>query len=261
MKKVILKPTSSYFLSQKFWRYLRIYTNRNLWTFLYIISQKLKIDKHIQKFEKEKFQIKRRLFYPAIKKKIRSKKSFNFYLKKYKSSKPKGAYRKYLDNLFLNCKYPKSILELGISEGAGIFALSNYFKSSYIWGCDIDKNTFIFNKRIKSGYCDQLKIKSLKNILKKFNTKFDLIIDDGWHHPESQINSIQSCLPYLNYNGIYITEDIAHDKYKNEFFKIIKILNKKGFKTIYKKFFIKNEAKNLSGTQYNGYLFIYRNHN
>lgn len=261
MKKKILKPTSSYFLSQKFWRILRRYTNRNLWTFLYIISQKFKIQKKVSELEKKNLKLKTRLNYPVIKKKIRSKKKFDFFLRKYNSSKPHGAYRKYLNNFFLKCNYPRSILELGISEGAGIYSLNNYFKYSYIWGCDIDKNTFIFSEKIKSGYCDQLKIVTIDKILKNFNTKFDIIIDDGWHHPESQINSILSCLPYLNYGGTYITEDIAHDKYWDEFNKIIKILNKKGFKTNYKKFFIKNKDENLAGTLNNGYLFIYRHEN
>ena len=36
----------------------------------------------------------------------------------------------------------KTILELGVSEGAGVRSLKDYFCNSYIWGIDIDKETF-----------------------------------------------------------------------------------------------------------------------
>ena len=54
---------------------------------------------------------------------------------------------------------------------------------------------------------DQLKLNTLKTSGEKFNTKFDLIVDDGWHHPESQIKSlILLFLPYLNQGGLYIVK-------------------------------------------------------
>ena len=65
-----------------------------------------------------------------------------------------------------------------------------------------------------------------------FSTKFDLIVDDGWHHPESQINSLIAYLPYLNKGGTYILEDIVHDKYYNYFLKVMKLLEKKIFNII-----------------------------
>jgi len=254
-----LKPTSAYFLSQKIWRTLRKLLNRDIWTYFYIISQKIKIGGLLKLLENENTSLKINLKYQNLKNKAKSRKKFSFFLKKYNSSKPHGNYRKFLDKFMNEINYPNTILELGISEGAGIYSLRDYYKDSFLWGCDIDKNTFIKNKKITCGYCDQLKISSIYKVLKKFNTKFDLIIDDGWHHPESQINSMIACLPYLSNQGVYITEDIAHDVYKNIFSKTIRILNKKGFKTKYKKFYIPNESTNLAGTLNNGYLFIYRN--
>ena len=136
--------------------------------------------------------------------------------------------------------------------------MDEYFKNCNFWGLDIDKNTFLNKKNFFCGYCDQLNDDSIKKILKKFNTKFDLIVDDGWHHPQSQINSILCSLPYLNNGGLYITEDIAHDAYKDSIFKLINILKKKNFDVTYKKFLIKKRSSNLAGTDYNGYLFIFR---
>ena len=93
--------------------------------------------------------------------------------------------------------------------------------------------------------CDQLNINSIKKILKKFNTKFDLIIDDGWHHPQAQINSIICSLPYLNHGGVYITEDIVHDAYKSSILKLIDYL-KKGVSYQIREFLIKDRGTNLA---------------
>jgi len=257
-KKKILKATSTHFLSQKFWRFLRNILNRDVWTYLYISFQKLRIQKTLKLVLSEDLSLKKNLNYKKSIKKVKNKsKEYSFYLTKFNSSKPQGKYREFLDKIMKKIN-PNTVLEFGISEGAGLFSMDEYFKNSYFWGCVIDKNTFIKKKNFTCGYCDQLNIISIKKILKKFNTKFDLIIDDGWHHPQSQINSIVCSLPYLNKGGIYITEDIAHDAYKNDIMKLINDLRKKGFTVIYKKFLIKDKISNIAGTDFNGYLFIYR---
>ena len=79
-------------------------------------------------------------------------------------------------------------------------------------------------------------IDTLKEAAVKFNVKFDLIIDDGWHHPEAQINSLIAYLPYLNYKGTYIVEDIVHKDYYEHFQKVKTILEKKDFMVEYEKF-------------------------
>ena len=258
MNRKKLKPTSTHFLSQKFWRYLRRILNRDLWTYLYISFQKFKFSSTLRLIKDDNLNQKEKLNYPNQRKKLKNKiHSYSFYLKKYNSSKPKGKYRKYLDKVMKKIN-PNTVLEFGISEGAGLLSMNEYFKNSYFWGLDIDRYTFIKKKNFVCGFCDQLNISSIRKILKKFNTKFDLIIDDGWHHPQSQMNSIICSLPYLNYGGVYITEDIAHDAYKKNINKLVNMLRKKKFKVIYKKFTIKNRDANLAGTDNNGYLFIYR---
>ena len=102
---------------------------------------------------------------------------------------------------------------------------------------------------------DQLKLNTLKTSGEKFNTKFDLIVDDGWHHPESQIKSLIAFLPYLNQGGLYIVEDIVHEQYYKFFIPIIDHLEKNSFKVKYKNFDVTGSdiSNNL------GYLFIRRN--
>ena len=258
MKKE-LRASSSNFLSQKVWRHLRKIVGKKVWTNLYIISQKTKLPKKIEELSKSDLGLKRNLEYPAIKnneKIINEGKKFSEYLKNYNTSKPGGIYREFLDRLFFTIRpKTKTILELGISEGGGLLSMRDFFEKSYLWGVDIDKDTFVDSERIvKCDWADQLKTKTLKKNAENFNTKFDLIVDDGWHHPESQINSLISYLPYLSQKGTYIVEDIVHYHYSKYFKKVVKILEDKGFEVNYKNFDIKESeiSDNL------GYLIVSR---
>ena len=59
-------------------------------------------------------------------------------------------------------------------------------------------------------------------------------------------------LPYLNYNGLYIVEDIVHKDYYKQFKKIQKILQEKDFKVEYEKFMAEDRVDIL------GFLIIRR---
>ena len=234
-----LKPSSSYFLSQTFWRLLRNLTSKKIWTYFYKFSQKIKINSKLSELKREDLTLQNNLKYPLIQNpEISDNESFSYYLNKYKSSKPKGEYRKYLDDLFANLKNKvNTILELGVSSGAGIRSMKDYFYKSSLWGIDIDQQTFIKEKRIiECDWADQLKLETLKKSAKKFNTKIDLIVDDGWHHPESQINSMIAFLPYLNLGGVYIIEDVVHNDYQKYFLKVKDLLAYKKFQVEYKTF-------------------------
>ena len=66
----------------------------------------------------------------------------------------------------------------------------------------------IKEKRIKSFYVDQTNIKTLKKLFKKIGNNFDLVIDDGLHVSNANINVIMSSLQFIKKNGYLIIEDI-----------------------------------------------------
>jgi hypothetical protein len=125
-------------------------------------------------------------------------------------------------------QYPNSIkiLDIGVHSGGSLWLWSNYLKSYKIWGMDIsptyerkrpfqdditnDSNiTTLWNR-------DSTKVSSFEDV----PNEFDLIIDDGDHRPDSQINTFFVAWPKLNNAGIYIIEDVSG--YDN----IIYIINK-----------------------------------
>ncbi len=254
-----LKSSSAYHLSQSFWRILRNIVGRYLWKNLYTVSQKNKIPKLIKKFKDKDLSLKDKLDYPQVIKFNKGLKlKFSELISRYNTSKPEGEYRDFLDDLFFKIRpSTRTILEIGISEGGGLMAMRDFFENSLLWGVDIDKDTFINSERIqKCEWVDQLKLNTLEINAKNFAVKFDLIVDDGWHHPESQINSLLAYLPYLNKGGTYILEDIVHNDYYKYFLQIMKLLEEKKFQYEYKNF----DMNGKSGISDNlGYLIIKRN--
>ena len=57
MEKRLLKPTSTHFLAQPFWRYLRRFLDRKSWNFLYTVSQKIKSQKLLKLILNNNFEM------------------------------------------------------------------------------------------------------------------------------------------------------------------------------------------------------------
>ena len=87
-----------------------------------------------------------------------------------------------------------------------------------VYGADVDKEILFEEDSIKTFFIDQLNEETITNI-KKVLPKCDLIIDDGLHQPDANLNVIYNLLDHLNTNGILVVEDIEPG-FKN-IFKII----------------------------------------
>ena len=126
-------------------------------------------------------------------------------------------------SLFKKRTEVKKILEIGLGTnnediisnmgkngrpGASIKAFKEFFFNANIYGADIDKKILFKEKRIKTFYVDQTKISTLKKLYKKIGNNFDLIIDDGLHVTNANINVILASLKFIKKNGYLIIEDI-----------------------------------------------------
>ena len=90
--------------------------------------------------------------------------------------------------------------------GASLRAFRDYLGIK-IYGADVDEKILFEEKNIETYFIDQLETKTIKNI-KKSIPKLDLIIDDGLHQPDANLNVILDLLDHLNPNGILVIEDI-----------------------------------------------------
>lgn len=108
-----------------------------------------------------------------------------------------------------------NILEIGIFNGGSLKALKEYFYNSYIYGIDFEQIRCFTEDRIVTACGDQTNINFLLNVFPEIS--FDIIIDDGGHTMEQQQISLETLLPRLKNNGIYIVEDL-HTSYEHDYF-------------------------------------------
>lgn len=97
----------------------------------------------------------------------------------------------------------------GGKPGASLRAFSEYLPNSNIYGADIDKNILFQEKNIRTFFINQLDINSVLKFKSQI-PKMDLIIDDGLHLPDANLNIINNLIDHLNKDGFLIIEDIEN---------------------------------------------------
>jgi len=110
----------------------------------------------------------------------------------------------------------KLVFECGIggSYGASLKVWRDYFKNAQIYGADIDSDILFQEDKIKTYYVDQLDTSSIEAMWKKIGIEnFDIIIDDGLHTTDANINFFNNSFSKLKKSGIYIIEDIKSQEF------------------------------------------------
>ena len=103
----------------------------------------------------------------------------------------------------------KSNMTVDGMPGASLRVWRDYFKNAQIYGADIDKDILFQEDRIKTYYVDQLNTPSIETMWKNIGIhNFDIIIDDGLHTTDANINLFINSFNKLKKNGIYIIEDV-----------------------------------------------------
>jgi hypothetical protein len=115
--------------------------------------------------------------------------------------------------------------------GASLRAWSKYFAQATIIGIDIDSSTLFSEPNIITYLVDQSSEQSIQNFLQNIGDEhginnFDLIIDDGSHHPKHVMTSLNALKNSLSNIGLYIIEDIK----KNNIDDIVAYVNKTNMK-------------------------------
>ena len=152
-------------------------------------------------------------------------KSLNEIYKNYQSPDyhgDKGTAHTYIDEyekLLAPYRNGSTIMEIGLYHGESLRMWEDYFTNSTIIGVDINPNTI--QNLIDEGthniiISDATKLEFLSHIT---DHTFDVIIDDGSHILEDQINSFNLLRDKMNSGGLYIIEDIIEiDKNKDIFY-------------------------------------------
>lgn len=127
---------------------------------------------------------------------------------------------------FLLARLPKNsnIIEIGIGTnnprlvstmgksgipGASLCAYEYLVPDANIFGVDVDRDILFATARIRTSYADQKNLSTLKSLPLQFGVKnFDLLIDDGLHSPQANLNSLIFGLDFVAPGGFIWIEDI-----------------------------------------------------
>lgn len=127
----------------------------------------------------------------------------------YKNNKSdKGSVHSYIDEYAKLFEYIRhdalKVLEIGIGSlgHPSLTMWSEYFTNAQIYGVDIE--LFLSN----SDKISTFKMSQTDPNIAKISQEFDVIIDDGSHYVQDQVESFNLLWPLLSKNGIYVIEDI-----------------------------------------------------
>ena len=132
----------------------------------------------------------------------------------------KGSSHSYIQNFYEDefKKYKEkniNFLEIGIMSGGSLILWSNYFKNAKnIIGVDCTDEYLHPDCRDIEGVDYHFHDAYDKNFVKNL-TNLDIIIDDGQHTLDSQLDCIELYLPKLNKGGVLIFDDYIWEFYEN----------------------------------------------
>lgn len=103
----------------------------------------------------------------------------------------------------------KTLVEIGIAEGAGARMFRDYFPNAEILGLEIEGDRLIKEDRINSMSFDQSDPKDVA-VFADMLSKVDIVIDDGSHNPLDQLLTCYGFMSLsVNKKAIYVIEDVA----------------------------------------------------
>lgn len=106
---------------------------------------------------------------------------------------------------------PKILSTMGKSgnPGASLYAYEYLIPDAKVFGVDIDSDILFATSRIKTSFANQRELSTLESLPLHFGvTNFDLIIDDGLHSPQANLNSLIFGLKFIKPGGFIWIEDI-----------------------------------------------------
>jgi len=103
---------------------------------------------------------------------------------------------------------PITFLEIGIGQGGSLSIWKRYFPNAQIWGIDIKDKTQFQENRVNVLMGDQKDPIFINELIARAKG-FDIIIDDGGHTQEDQIETLKLLWNHVGPNGLYIIEDMC----------------------------------------------------
>ncbi len=105
------------------------------------------------------------------------------------------------------------VLEIGVYSGGSLEMWRHYFgPKCRIYGVDIEEVCKCYENEYTEIFIGDQEDRNFWKTFKERVPSIDILIDDGGHHYEQQIVTLEEMLPHLRPGGIYLCEDL-HGEY------------------------------------------------
>lgn len=163
--------------------------------------------------------------FPASNEELEAGNELKGYLDKYASDKATAHNYHYIYGPILKKRDEiKGVLEIGMGTnntdvvsnmggggkpGASLRAFRDFLKSAKIYGADIDKGILFEEERIETFFVDQTRPVTFSKLDKVIPFELDLVIDDGLHSPDANIETLKWGLTKIRTGGWVVIEDVS----------------------------------------------------
>ena len=104
----------------------------------------------------------------------------------------------------------QKVCEIGVETGSSLRMWEEFFPRATIYGIDVNADCKqLESDRIRIVIGNQGDREFLESFIAEAGGLFDVIIDDGSHVPDHQIQTFEMLFPRLQGGGIYAIEDIG----------------------------------------------------
>lgn len=108
-----------------------------------------------------------------------------------------------------NKKGMVSAMDKSYLPGASLRSYKQLLENALIFGVDFDPSSLFSEERIETAFGDQTRLETLLKLKREFGSVFDLVIDDGLHSTEANLNTLIFGLTVIAEEGIIYIEDIS----------------------------------------------------
>jgi len=163
--------------------------------------------------------------FPESKEDFEAVQSLKKYLDDYGSDKANHHHYHNLYGVILrNRSEVRGVLEIGMGTnntdvvsnmgsagkpGASLRAFRDFLGKAKIYGADIDQRILFTEERIDTFFVDQVDPASFVKLGKSIPSQLDLIIDDGLHSPDANVETLKFGLTKVKVGGWVVVEDIG----------------------------------------------------
>lgn len=162
--------------------------------------------------------------FPISDEDVEAAKEIKRYFDRYGSDKGGNDYHNIYGPILRNRDAITGILEIGLgtnntdvvsnmalwgNPGASLKAFRDFLKSAMIYGADIDRRILFQDERVETFFVDQTDPATLTELGKSIPSNLDLVIDDGLHSPNANIETLKFGLTKIRIGAWVVVEDIA----------------------------------------------------